>query len=213
MFATREVAGQKLANKLLTEDNPQELKKAVILGIPRGGVVVAWQVAKILKCPLDVIVTRKIRSPEQPELAVGAIGETQGSKYLNLRLVKDLSISKKYLEQEIKIQQAEIKRRESLYRQGSQPISLANKVVVLVDDGAATGATLVAAVREVWNANPNRVIVALPVAPLEAIQFLEKEADEVYVLETPEPFFAVGQFYKEFGQISDEEVIKILNSK
>lgn len=213
MFATRQTAGQDLAKKLLAENSNQELKNPVVLGIPRGGVVVAWQVAKILNCLLDIIVTRKIRSPMEPELAVGAIGQTQASQYIDKRLVKDLAIGDDYLTQEIGRQQDEIKRRENLYRQGRQPINLKDKTVIIIDDGAATGATLVAAAREVWNTRPACVIIALPVAPRDAIQILEKEADEVYVLEEPEPFFSVGQFYEEFGQVTDEEVIKILNSK
>jgi putative phosphoribosyl transferase len=213
MFSTRVVAGQELAKKLLSQNSKQELKNPVVLGVPRGGVVVACEVAKVLNSPLDIIVTRKIRAPTEPELAVGAIGETEGSQYIDRRLVKDLGITPDYLTKEIKIQKEEIKRRENVYRQGRQPVGLKDKTVIIIDDGAATGATLVAAAREVWDAKPACVIIALPVAPSETTQLLEKEVDEVYVLEEPEPFFSVGQFYEEFGQVTDQEVIKILQSQ
>ena len=212
MFTNRQEAGQKLIQKLLADRTNKELNNAVVLGVPRGGMIVAVEVAKGLKCQLDVIVTRKIGAPGNQELAVGAVGETEGSKYLNQNLIKDLGVSVEYLGQEIENQQREIKRREKIYRQGRSALDLNNKTAIIVDDGAATGATLIAACREVWNNHPKRVMIALPVAPEETVKKLEEEADEVEVLETPEPFFSVGQFYREFGQVEDEEVIKILRN-
>lgn len=219
MFKNREEAGRILAEKLKEDmsgqaGEPKALKKlmdeVVVLGIPRGGVVVAKEVAKILNCPLDVIVVKKIGAPGNPELAIGAVGETEGSVYLNKELIKDLRIGKDYIEEIKKFRNLEIKRREKLFRQGRPPLNLKNKIVIIVDDGAATGATIIAACREVWNNQPKKVVIALPVLSKDTLKKLEDEADEVIFLETPWPFFAVGQFYQEFRQVSDEEVINLL---
>jgi len=133
-----------------------------------------------------------------------------GSAYFNKRIIDELDIREEYLQKEILGQKKEIKRREKLYREDRHSLKLEGKIVVLVDDGAATGATLIAACREVWNNNPKKVIIALPVAPRDTVRKLGKEADEVIVLQSPEPFFSVGQFYEEFEQIEDKEVIRNL---
>lgn len=209
MFKNRIEAGKLLGDKLKSEMSSLS-SDMVVLGIPRGGVIVAAQVAKIMACPLDIIVVRKISAPQESELAIGAIGEPKGAKYVDEKLAAELGADKGYLDQEIKIQTLEIKRRERVYRQGRKALDLKDKTVIVVDDGTATGATAIAALREVWNNKPKKVILALPVVAQETLEKLTKEADEVIFLEKPWPFFAVGQFYEEFEQVSDEEVIKII---
>jgi len=217
MFKNRQEAGLLLAEKITQEIEKLEIEKLretmIVLGIPRGGIVVAKQVAEILNCPLDIIVVRKIGAQGNQELAIGAIGETNGAKYLDSRMVQELGIDSTYLEQAIKAERLEIKRREKIYRQGKEPLLLKNKTIIIIDDGAATGATMIAAAREVWNNDPKRVIIAVPVVAKDTLVKLEKEADEVIYLEAPEQFFSVGQFYEEFGQLDDDKVIRILNSK
>jgi len=211
MFSNRVQAGQLMAVKLqreLVDAAPEDL---LILSIPRGGVVVAKEIAKKLKCLHDVIVTKKLRAPNHEELAIGAVGETEGSLYLNKRLARDVGADDRYISQEIKDRREEIKRREKIYRGNKRELSLADKTVIIVDDGAATGATIIAAAREVWNNNPHKLIIGLPVCARDTLAKLEKEADMVIALETPEMFYAVGQFYQEFPQIEDEQVVRILN--
>jgi len=215
MFKDRSEAGRLLAKEIRNEFNgfnKLSVKDCVVLGIPRGGVVVAKEVADKIGCPLDVIVTKKLRAPMQSELAIGAVGETSGSLYINKRLNKELGIRNKYLEKEIGDRQREIKRREKLYRQGRKALDLEGKIVLIVDDGAATGATVIAAAREVWERQPKKVIIGLPVVAKDTLKKLEKEADAVVFLSAPEIFYAVGQFYREFEQTSDEKVIEILNT-
>jgi len=210
MFKDRNDAGIKLAEKLKTELNELSGVETVVLAIPRGGVVVGTEIAKSLKLPLDIIITKKLGAPDRPELAIGAIGQTQGSLFLDQRIIKELNIDRLYVDLEIIKKQTEINRRENLYRQGKPEIELNNKRVILVDDGAATGATMIASAREVWNREPKQVIIALPVCAKHTLAQLEKEADMVIVLEIPDDFYAVGQFYTKFEQVRDEEVIKIL---
>lgn len=203
MFTNRQDAGQKLGRKLLSNQVNKELDRAVILAVPRGGVIVGKAMAEILHCPLDIIITKKIPCPANPELAIGAVGETRGSIYYNRELIAKLGVDKKYLKQQVSLKQKEIKQQEAVYRQNRQAINLQGKVVILTDDGAATGASLIAALREIWNNSPKKVVVALPVAPAETVQKLEKEADEVEVLQIPDPFFSVSQVYQDFTQVSD----------
>lgn len=206
LFKDQVSAGGKLAAQLQKFQG----KNAIILAIPRGGVATGYGLAKKLNLPLDIIVTRKIGAPSNPELAIGAVGETEGSLWLNKRLVQDLAVSQEYIKKEARLQKREIKRRERIYRQGKKPLSLKGKIVILVDDGLATGATMLAAVREIRNLNPEKVIVAVPVAPADTVEALKKEADEVICLQTPALFFSVGQWYQNFRQYSDEEVIKLI---
>ena len=210
MFKNRQEAGEKLAEKLFQSISKELFKDVVVLAVPRGGVVIGRPIAEKLDSSLDIIVTRKIGAPGTKELAIGAVGETSGSVYLNKRIVDELDISEEYLQKEMSEQKKEIIRREKLYRKDKPALSLEGKIVILVDDGAATGATLIAAAREVWNNNPKKVIIGLPVAPKDTVRKLEKEADEVEVFYTPSPFFSVGQFYEEFEQVNDEEVIQNL---
>ncbi|PIP53301.1 phosphoribosyltransferase [Candidatus Beckwithbacteria bacterium CG23_combo_of_CG06-09_8_20_14_all_34_8] len=212
MFIDRAQAGQALVKKLIQELIDHPPLETVVLAIPRGGVVVGNQIAKALQQPLDIIVSKKIVAPNQKELAIGAVGQTQGSLYFNNKIIDDLKISKDYLDQEIELKQAEISRREILYRAGKSEITLNGKRVILVDDGAATGATMISAAREVWNRQPEQVIIAIPVCSKQTLAILETEVDIVIVLETPDDFYAVGQFYQSFEQVEDEQVIKILKN-
>jgi len=209
VFQNREVAGKLLAEKL-KEDIKNLNNSLIVLGIPRGGVVVAEAVAKVLGCSLDVIVVKKLGAPGQSELAIGAVGETEGSKYIDEQLVQELGVSMEYLGKEIQEKKKEIKRREELFRQGKHALDLKGKTVIIVDDGAATGATVIAAAREVWNHEPKKVMVSLPVVAKDTLAKLEKEADEVIFLEAPRMFFSVGQFYQKFDQVSDQTVIEKL---
>ncbi len=184
----------------------------VVLAVPRGGVVVGYYVAKELGCPLDVIVPRKLGAPFQPELAIGAVAE-DGTTVLNEDLVNSMGVSQQYIEKKVKEEVAEIKRRISLYRSGKEAIPVKDKIVVLVDDGLATGATIKAAISYVKKLGPKALVVAVPVAPPETIRSLRQEVDKVICLSTPEPFYAIGQFYEEFEQVEDEEVIRLLSVK
>ena len=211
MFSNRVQAGQLMAVKLQKELVNTVSRDLLVLSIPRGGVVVGKEIAKKLKCAHDVIVTKKLRAPNHEELAIGAVGETEGSLYLNKRLAGDVGADDRYISQEINDRRKEIKRREKVYRGNKRELSLADKTVIIVDDGAATGATIIAAAREAWNNNPHKVIIGLPVCARDTLAKLEKEADAVIALDIPEMFYAVGQFYQEFPQIEDEQVIKVLS--
>lgn len=207
LFKDQVSAGRLLAKELVKYKSQDA---AIVLAIPRGGVATGYGLAKKLNLPLDVIVSRKIGAPDNPELAIGAVGETEGSLWLNKHLVSQLGVSRDYIDSEAKIQKLEIKRRERVYRKGKKPLNLKNKVVILVDDGIATGATMIAAIREIRNNQPEKVVVAIPVAPPDTVEELKKEADEVIALQTPRLFFAVSQWYQNFKQYSDEEVIKLM---
>jgi len=205
LFKDRKEAGQKLAQRLIGYKNNQ---KVVVLGVPRGGVVVAKEVAQALGCPLDIVIARKIGSPSNPEFALGAVGE-RGDIVLNPDILIDESLGQ-YLEKEAANQRKEIKRRLKLFRGKKKPLVLKDRIVIIVDDGIATGSTLLAAIKSIRKQNPQKIIVAVPVAPASALTDLAKEADEVVCLYTPELFWAVGQFYQDFPQTEDTEVMKIL---
>jgi len=186
------------------------LKNPIIIGLPRGGVPVAFEIALALKAPLDIITVRKLGAPLQPELAIGAIA-SGGIQVLNEALVAQIpglddSAVKTIVEKELR----EMSRRDRLYR-GDRPFpDLQQRDVVLVDDGMATGATMRAAADAVLSQDPSKVLVAVPTASEEAVRLLKDKVDDVICLETPSPFFAVGYFYRNFGQTSDEEVRGLL---
>jgi predicted phosphoribosyltransferase len=201
MFLDRADAGRRLAEVL----SGRFAGSVVVLGIPRGGVIVAEAVARSLGAPLDVVVPRKIGAPRNPELAIGAIAP--GVQVWDLRLIRRLGVPPEYLQTEVRAQEAEIDRRSARYRAGREPITLAGAVVVIVDDGIATGATATAAIRWARKQGAQHVVLAVPVAPPDAVERLAKEADEVVALETPWDFRAVGEWYEAFGQTTDEEVV------
>lgn len=217
MFYDRKEAGQKLAKAISDKyilpkaecfkDRVVISKNnAIILALPRGGVIVAKEIANVLKIPLDVLVVRKIGYPQNPEYAIGAVGES-GEIVLS---EEGKVIDPNYLKNEVKKEKEEVKRRLKEYRGKKGALNLKNKIVFLVDDGLATGLSMKAAIKEVKTKNPAKIIIAVPVAPAETIEELKKEVDEIIVLETPSPFFAIGNFYTKFDQITDEEVKEAL---
>jgi putative phosphoribosyl transferase len=204
MFRDRVDAGQQLAVALAAYAHAPD---ALVLGVPRGGVIVAAEVARELGLPLDVIVVRKIGAPGNPEFAVGAVDEGG-----NIVDSGGTWASESYLRAEAEVGRAEIARRLAAYRSGRRPLELAGKTAVLVDDGIATGMTLRAAVASLRHRGAGRVIVAAPVAAPGAIGALTEAVDELIVLSAPDGFYAVGQFYRVFDQTEDAEVISALAS-
>lgn len=200
------------AGRLLVRDLKElKGKEVVVLAIPRGGVIVANEVARALKSPLDLIIPRKVGAPGNPELAIGAVTQ-DGAALIDKDTIRMLGVSEKYLEDEVKSQVEEIRRRMKKYR-GERPYpTFKDKVVVIVDDGVATGYTMKAAIRSVRREHPASVWVAVPVGPPESIEELSKEADRVVCLRMPEPFFAIGQFYERFDQVEDDELLQILDA-
>ncbi len=180
----------------------------VVLAIPRGGVVVGEVVARALGAPLDVVVPRKIGAPSNPELGIGAIAP--GVRVLDPRMIEMLGVTDDYLEREIETQEREIERRERAYRGQRPPLDVRGKIAIVVDDGVATGGTAIAALRWARAAGAERVVLAVPVAPGHSMDRLRDEADEVVVLSAPDPFSAVGEWYRSFRQTSDREVIDAL---
>ena len=204
LFSNRVEAGRKLASALKGVG-----KDAIVLAVPRGGVVVGFEVAHALHLPLDVIITRKIGAPGNPELAIGAVAE-DGSYQLDDSLVDMLRVPKDYIKAEVSNQKAEIKRRLERYRGDAASPTLADREVILVDDGVATGSTLKAALRSLRKIGAKSVTVAVPVGPPDTIREFKREADRVVCLQTPEEFYAIGEFYDDFEQTSDEEVTELL---
>jgi putative phosphoribosyl transferase len=203
-FKNRVDAGRQLASALQSVS-----KGAIVLAIPRGGLVVGFEVAKALSVPLDIVITRKIGAPDNPELAIGAVAE-DGTAILDDGLVRMLQVSKGYISEEVEKQNMEIKRRLLRYR-GDMPYPiLEDREVIVVDDGVATGSTLKAAIMSIRKKRAKTIIVAVPVGPLNTVNELKRIVDNLVCLQTPEPFYAIGEFYDDFKQTEDEEVIKLL---
>ncbi|MBL6449235.1 phosphoribosyltransferase [Fulvivirga sp. 29W222] len=202
MFYNREDAGQQLAHSLKKYQN----KNAIILAVPRGGVPIGKVVAKTLGLPLDIILTKKIGHPGNKEYAIGAVG-LDGSYF-----TKEVDmIPEVYIEQEVENVRAALRHRYEQYMHKKTPLNLHNKTVIIVDDGIATGSTLLATIKIARKKGASSVIIAAPVAPPQAIKKLADAADEVVCLETHPDFNAVGQYYRHFDQVSDEEVSAMLN--
>jgi putative phosphoribosyl transferase len=204
-FANREAAGDALADALAYYRGADVL----VLGLPRGGVVVAARVAEELDAELDVIAARKLPSPISSELAIGAV-TADGERYLNEGLISELAVSDVFLAAVTGVQRAEAGKREQQFRGNRPPLRIMGRIVILVDDGLATGATMHAAARSVRKQHPARLIVAAPVGSHEACEALAHEADEVVCPWRPEPFGAVGLYYENFVQTSDADVQQIL---
>jgi putative phosphoribosyl transferase len=207
-FDDRREAGKYLAKAL--EEHGYYGDGVLVLGIPRGGVPVAEEVARAMQAPLDVVIARKIRAPYQPELAIGAVVSGDHLRIVSEELARATGATPEYLEQEIRHQQAEIERRWRLYRGDRPAPELEGQTVLVIDDGIATGYTFRAALSGLRRRNPARLVAAVPVAPAESLASLRSLADDVVCLATPEPFLAVGVWYEDFSQTSDEEVIAIL---
>jgi len=205
VFSDRKEAGRRLAEKLLKFKNQNPL----VLGIPRGGVVVAGEVASALEAPLDVIIPRKIGAPFNEELAVGAVAP-DGTVLYDENALRCLGLDEKMLQKQISRALDEIKRRLRLYRGDEEPLACKGRTVIVVDDGIATGFTVQAALRSLRRQAPARLVLAVPVAPREGAARLKPVVDEFVCLLIPEVFYAVGQFYENFRQTADEEVISIL---
>lgn len=204
-FSNRVDAGKRLAKALKDFAG----KDAVVLAIPRGGVIVGYEIADALDLPLDLIIPHKLGAPDNPELAIGAITE-DGSKVIDSSIVAYLDVSYEYIEEESERQKREIERRLKMYRQGMPPRELKDKEVIVVDDGIATGSTMKAALVSVKNKGAKSITVAIPVGPPSTIEELKKLADNVICIYTPGYFQAIGQFYEDFSQTSDQEVIDLL---
>jgi len=205
VFQDRQEAGRLLGDVL--KDLPGS--ETVVLGIPRGGMVVAEQIYRRLNSELDIVLARKIRAPADPELAIGSISE-DGRFFLNKDLVLQVNADKDYIKQEKLHQLAEIKNRLQKFRRFKNKVPLKGKIVVVTDDGVATGSTMLAALWASFREEPKRLIAAIPVGARSSLELLVNQADEVIVLRAPKYLGAVSGFYAHFNQVSDEEVLEIL---
>lgn len=205
MFSDRQDAGRQLAQKLAS----YQKEKPLVLALPRGGIVIGFEVAKKLQATLDVIVVRKIGAPAQPELGVGAAAEG-GVRVFDERTIETIGIKKGELKEVVAREEKELRRRANLYRKGKSLPDLKNKTVILVDDGVATGVTARAAIEAVRRMQPKKLVFATPVVAHETSRELEGKVDEFVCLQTPFEFAAVGVWYQNFAQVSDEEVVEIL---
>jgi len=207
MFRNREEAGRMLADKLSQYRNDPT---ALILALPRGGVAVGYQLSLVLHVPLDVFIARKIGAPDNPEYAIGAVTET-GSHYLNQEAVSSFGFSRHELDRLIHVQENEMARRKDLYRQGRPLPPLTDRTVLLVDDGIATGSTFLASALAIRGLHPRRLVGAIPVGPPSTIREVRSHVDELVILMTPDPFSAVGNFFVDFTQVEDRDVVEYLN--
>jgi predicted phosphoribosyltransferase len=205
-FADRKEAGRALTQKLIAYKASPDV---VVLALPRGGVPVAFEVAEFLDAPLDVFLVRKLGVPGREELAFGAIA-SGGVRVLNQDVVLTTGLDDRRIEAIARREQKELERRERSYREGRPPVDVAGHVVILVDDGLATGATMLAAARAIRRLWPRRIVIAVPVAARETCEYFRTEVDEIVCAETPRPFQAVGLWYEDFSQTTDQEVRDLL---
>jgi putative phosphoribosyl transferase len=208
IFQNRAEAGKQLASRLGKYANREDV---IVLGVPRGGVPIASEVATALNLPLDIFVLRKLGVPGHEEFAFGAIG-SGGVRVLDRQVIESVGLSNMVIDLVTRAERAELARREQIYRGGRPPLDVRGKTVILVDDGIATGASLTAGVHAIRQMKPAAIVIAAPVAPRSAVHRLRHQVDDVVCVETPERFYGVGQFYHDFSQVSDEEVNALLDS-
>ncbi|MFL6494751.1 MAG: phosphoribosyltransferase [Nitrososphaera sp.] len=207
-FRDRVDAGNLLAERLRKSGPTPEM----VLGIPRGGVILGDIVAKKLGADFDIVIPRKLGAPKNEELAIGAVME-DGTSYVNTYIVNALRIPENYIENERLRQAAEIRRRSTAYRKQGLSYKITGRNIIIVDDGIATGATVIASAKWARKHRPLTLTVAVPVAPAQSVEMLEQESDSVIVLLIPQDFGSVGQFYEEFGPVSDDQVVGIMHSR
>ncbi len=210
MFANRRSAGRQLCARLqhLRQERP------VVLALPRGGVPVGFEIAEDLDAPLDIVLVCKIGAPDQPELALGAVADGADPQIsISSDLAAALGVDAAYIKNETARQLGEIERRRKIYRGDRPPVPLAGRTAIVVDDGIATGSTMRAALRAIRKAGAGKIVLAVPVAPGDAIETLRNEADEIVCLATPRRFFAVGAHYTEFTQLADADVVSLLERR
>jgi len=207
VFRNRLEAGRLLAQHLAEMVGAGPL----VLAIPRGGVIVGGAIADELDCDLDVVIVRKLGAPGNPELAIGSIMEGNEEPYLNERIVRDLGVPREYIERETERQLREAERRARRYRNNRPPKDLGGRTVIITDDGIATGATMISSILGVKARRPARTVVALPVGPRDNVEQIASMVDDLLCLSTPPFFAAVGQFYRDFTQTTDEEVVEVLD--
>ena len=209
-FLDRHDAGQRLAAELKTRG----LTDPIVLALPRGGVPVGYEVAHVLDAPLDILLVRKLGAPGYEEFGIGAVVDgSQPQIVLNSEAIEKLQVTPAYVAQERDRQLAEIERRRQLYSGSTPPLDVEGRTVIVVDDGVATGGTVLVALRALRRAAPRRIVLAIPVAPPETLAKLSAEADDVVCLAAPGDFRAVGVYYADFTQTSDEEVIELLRKQ
>jgi putative phosphoribosyl transferase len=206
MFHDRVDAGRQLARKLARYANREDV---LVLGIPRGGVPVAFEVAQVLHAPLDVLLVRKLGVPGERELAMGAIA-SGGARILNRQMIAEFGVTEEQLAETIAAQEAELQRREELYRGVRPGIPIQGRIIILVDDGIATGSSMLAAIEALRTLQPKRIVVAVPVAPTHADRDIGNVVDEFICVDQPEEFYGIGQFYQDFSQTQDLEVRVLL---
>jgi putative phosphoribosyl transferase len=207
-FTDRIEAGKLLVAELQTYRD----SKPVVLGIPRGGMIIANEISIALDTDLDIILTHKLGAPHNPELAIGAVSE-DGRHFIVNDIAYGASASAKYIEQEKALQLQELKRKVKLYRAILPKLSLEGRTVIATDDGVATGSTMQAALWAIWREKPKMLVLALPVGPPDTVACLSKAADETICLKTPRIFLALGRFYNRFQQVEDDELMRILEDE
>ena len=207
MFKDRRDAGRQLAARLLRYKDTDP----IVLALPRGGVPVGFEIAIALAVPLDVLIVRKLGAPGEPELGIGAVADGPHPQYvLNENVVREINVSEEYVKREMEAQLQEIRRRQRAYRGGRSPARITDRTAIVVDDGIATGGSIRVALRSARLQSPKRLVLAAPVAPPETLATLAAEADDIVCLSQPPAFSAVGEFYLDFRQTTDEEVSELL---
>lgn len=206
-FKDRQEAGQKLVPKLKKYKDKTDV---VVLGLPRGGIVLSYEVAKSLNIPMDLVVPRKIGAPNNEEFAIGAIAE-DGEAVFDEGTISLYGIGQDYIDKEVEKERKEARRRLKKYRGDRPPLDLKNKVALVIDDGIATGSTMLAAIKSVKAKGAKKIVVAVPTVARDSIKLIEAEVDEFIYLDAPLFFGSVGEFYETFGQTEDEEVVELMD--